>query len=125
MRIIRLSGLPVSMPIAITERRVRDVTILEVKGRVVFYDGAAILRAHINDLVDQARLKMLLDLRDVTYMDSFGVGVIAAKYVSLRRKGGELKLLKPSPRCQQVLTISGLLRIFQSFESEDDALRSF
>jgi anti-sigma B factor antagonist len=125
MRIIRLSGLPVSMPIAITERRVRDVTILEVKGRVVFYDGAAILRAHINDLVDQARLKMLLDLRDVTYMDSFGVGVVAAKYVSLRRKGGELKLLNPSPRCHQVLTVSGLLRIFESFESEDDALRSF
>jgi anti-sigma B factor antagonist len=125
MRIIRLNGLLVSMPIAITERRVRDVTILEVKGRVVFYDGAAILRAHINDLVDQARLKLLLDLRGVTYIDSFGVGVVAAKYVSIRRKGGELKLLNLSPRCHQVLTISGLLRIFESFDSEEAALNSF
>jgi len=113
------------MAIAITERRLGGVTILEVKGRVVFYDGAAILRAHINDLVDQARLKFVLDLRGVTYMDSFGVGVIAAKYVSIRRKGGEVKLLCLSPKCRQVLGVSGLLRIFESFESEEEALQSF
>ena len=113
------------MGITINERHVGNVTVLEVKGRLVFYDGAAILRAHINELVDQARLKFLLDLRGVTYMDSFGVGVIAAKYVSIRRKGGELKLLNLSPRCHQVMTISGLLRIFESFDSEEDALKSF
>jgi anti-sigma B factor antagonist len=113
------------MAITITERRVGDVTILEVAGRIVFYDGAAILRAHINELVDQARLKFILDMRGVTYIDSFGVGVIAAKYVSIRRKGGEIKLLALSPRSHQVMTISGLLKIFESFESEDDAVRSF
>jgi anti-sigma B factor antagonist len=111
--------------ISISERRVGDVTILAVTGRIVFYDGAAILRAHINELVDEARLKFLLDFGNVTYIDSFGVGVIAAKYVSVRRKGGDLKLLHLSQRSQQIMTIAGLLRIFESFDSEDAALRSF
>src|SRR5919112_1699782 len=113
------------MAMSITERRIGDVTLLELKGRLVFYDGAALVRAHINDLVDQARLKFVLDLRDVTYIDSFGVGVIAAKYVSIRRKGGDMKLLRLSPRTHRVLRISGLLKIFESFESEEEGLRSF
>jgi anti-anti-sigma factor len=113
------------MSITITERRVGDVTLLRVGGRVVFGDGAPELRARINDLLDEARLKFLLDLRDVTYIDSFGVGVIAAKYVSIRRKGGDMKLLCLSPRTQRVMRISGLLKIFESFDSEDEGLRSF
>jgi anti-anti-sigma factor len=58
-------------------------------------------------------------------MDSFGVGVIAAKYLSVRRKGGDMKLLCPSPRSRQVLTTAGLMKIFESFEAETEALRSF
>jgi anti-sigma B factor antagonist len=109
----------------ITERRVGDVTLLRLGGRIVFGDGASELRARLNDLLDEARLKFLLDLRDVSYIDSFGVGVIAAKYVSICRKGGAMKLLKLSPRTHRVLHISGLLNIFQFFENEEDALRSF
>jgi anti-anti-sigma factor len=109
----------------ITERRIGDVTLLQVAGRVVFGDGAPELRAHINDLLDEARLKFLLDLRGVTYIDSFGVGVIAAKYVSVRRKAGDMKLLRLSPRTHRVMRISGLLKIFESFESEEEGLRSF
>ena len=109
----------------ITERRIGDVTLLQVAGRVVFGDGAPELRAHINDLLDEARLKFLLDLRGVTYIDSFGVGVIAAKYVSVRRKGGDMKLLRLSPRTHRVMRISGLLKIFESFESEEEGVRSF
>ena len=113
------------MAITISERRVGDVTVLEIKGRIVFFDGAAVLRAHIAELLDQARLKILLDLSGVTYVDSFGVGVIATKYVSLKRKGGDLRLLHLSERSRHVLTISGLLRILQTFDSEADAVRSF
>ena len=82
----------------IDERRFGDVTLLNIEGRVVYGDGAQQLREHISNLIDGARLKFLLDLRGVTYIDSFGVGVIAAKYVSLRRKGGDLKLVHPSER---------------------------
>ena len=109
----------------ITERRIGDITLLQLTGRIVFGDGAGELRAHMNELLDQARLKFLLDLRSVTYIDSFGVGVIATKYVSVRRKGGDLKLVCLSPRSRKVMTISGLMKILQSFESEEDGLRSF
>ena len=69
--------------------------------------------------------KFLLDLTEVTYIDSFGVGVIAAKYVSVRRKGGDVKLLRLSPRSRRVMRISGLLKIFQSFDNEEDGVKSF
>ena len=113
-----------SMAMTITERRVGDVTVLRLGGRIVFGDGASELRARLNDLLDEARLRFLLDLRDVTYIDSFGVGVIAAKFVSVRRKGGDMKLLRLSPRTHRVMKISGLLKIFQSFESEEEGLSS-
>ena len=113
------------MAMTITEVRIGDVTVLRLGGRVIFGDGATELRARLNDLLDEARLKFLLNLRDVTYIDSFGVGVIAAKYVSVRRKGGDLRLLQLSPRSHHVMTISGLLKIFQAFESEEEGLRSF
>ncbi len=109
----------------IEERRFGDVTLLKIAGRVVFGDGAQELREHITNRIDEARLKFLLDLREVTYIDSFGVGVIAAKYVSVRRKGGDLKLVHPSERSHRVMAISGLMKIFESFESAEEGVRSF
>jgi anti-sigma B factor antagonist len=109
----------------IAERSIGDVTILDVPAQVMFYEGAALLRTRIGELVADGRLKLLLDLRQVTYLDSFGVGVIASKYVSIRGKGGDLKLLRPSPRSVHVLTIAGLMKILESFDEEDAAVRSF
>ena len=113
------------MAISIPERRIGDVTILEVPPQVVFYEGAALLRGRINELVTEGRLKVLLDLSQVSYLDSFGVGVIASKYVSVRCKGGDLKLLRPSARSLHVLRIAKLAAILESFDDEDAALRSF
>lgn len=113
------------MSTRITERRIGDVTVLQVAGRVILGDGASELRSRMNDLIDEARLKFLLDLTEVTYIDSFGVGVIAAKYVSVRRKGGDVRFLRLSPRSRRVMRISGLLKIFQSFDSEDEGVKSF
>ena len=113
------------MSTRITERRIGDVTVLQVMGRIILGDGASELRSRMNDLIDEARLKFLLDLTEVTYIDSFGVGVIAAKYVSVRRKGGDVRLLRLSPRSRRVMRISGLLKIFQSFDSEDEGVKSF
>ena len=115
------TGVAISIP----ERVVGDVAILDVPSQVMFYEGAELLRARINDLVAGGRLKFLLDLAQVTYLDSFGVGVIAGKYASIRRKGGDLKLLRPSARSQHVLGIAGLMKIFESFDDEDEAIRSF
>jgi anti-sigma B factor antagonist len=109
----------------LSERRVGDVTLLEPRGRLVFDEGDTILRTRVNELVEEGRIRIIVSLRDVTYIDSCGVGVLIAKYLSVRRKGGDLKLLCLSPRCQRVIEISGLLNVFQTFDAEDEAVASF
>jgi anti-sigma B factor antagonist len=107
------------------ERRVGDVSILDLKGRLVLDDGDDLLRDRINDLVNEGRLKIVVNLHDVTYVDSCGVGVLIAKYVSVRKKGGDVKLLNLTSRSQRVMEISKLLTVFETFDSEDRALASF
>ncbi len=109
----------------ISERRVGDVTLLEPAGRLVFGDGDDELRSHLNRVVADGRLKIILSLKDVSYIDSCGVGLLVAKFVSVRRLGGDLRLLWLSPRSERVLTISGLIGIFQIFDAEPAALASF
>jgi anti-anti-sigma factor len=110
--------------IKITERRVGDVTILDLQGRLVMDEDTSCTE-HIDLLVREGRLRILLNLRDVTYIDSAGVGALIAKYVSLRRRGGDLRLLSLSDRVRRVITIAHLLEVFEIFESEDLAVRSF
>jgi anti-sigma B factor antagonist len=109
----------------ITERVSGDVTILELDGRLVLYEGEADLKAVINDLVSRGRTKIILDLKDVTYIDSAGVGIIIAKYVSVRRAGGDVKLLNLTRRSTRVMTITRLLEVFETFDSEKEAVESF
>jgi anti-anti-sigma factor len=109
----------------LTERRVGDVTVLALKGRLVYEDGDAQVRDRVNELIDQGRLKIVMDLHDVTYMDSCGLGVLIAKFVSVRRKGGDVKLLNLSARSHHVIDISGLLHVFETFDSEPAAIASF
>jgi anti-sigma B factor antagonist len=107
------------------ERRIADVTLLELKGRLVFDDGDLALRSRVNALVDEGRLKIILDLKGITYIDSCGVGVLIAKFVSVRRRGGDVRLLMLSPRSHHVMKISGLLTVFETFTSENEAVASF
>jgi anti-sigma B factor antagonist len=108
----------------ITERRVGDVTILELHGRLVMDEDTSCTEL-IDDLVRQGRIRLILDLRDVSYIDSAGVGALIAKYVSLRRRGGDLRLVSLSDRVRRVITIARLLDVFDTFESEDLAVRSY
>ena len=107
----------------IAERRVGPVTILTLTGRLILDEGEALLRQRIDALVDDGRLDIVLNLHDVNYIDSCGVGAVVSKYVSVRRRGGELKVVCPSDRCRRVLCVSGLLKIFQPCESEEVAVR--
>src|SRR5688572_29658815 len=110
---------------SITERIVGDVTILQLDGRLVLYEGETDLKNRINDLVSGGRVKIILDLQNVTYIDSAGVGTIIAKYVSVRRLGGDVKLLNLSRRSMRVMTITRLLDVFDTFDSEQAAIDSF
>jgi anti-sigma B factor antagonist len=107
------------------ERRVGDVTILELKGRLVLDDGHDELRERFEQLAGEDRVNVLVNLQDVTYIDSCGVGLLIAKYVSLRRKNGDVKLLSLTARSHHLMEISKLLDVFEVFDSEDDALASF
>lgn len=107
------------------ERQIGDVTILELSGRLVFDDGDAVLRTHVNRLVGEGRVKLLVNLSNVTYVDSCGVGVLVGRFISVRRHGGDLKLLRLSSRSRHVMEICGLLDVFDVFESETEAVASF
>jgi anti-sigma B factor antagonist len=109
----------------IAERRVESVTILELSGRFVVDEGDRAFRDRVDALVRAGRTHLIVDLRNVTYIDSGGVGVLVSKYVTVGNKGGRLKLLCLSRRACRVLGVAGLLNVFEVFESEEDALRSF
>jgi anti-sigma B factor antagonist len=109
----------------IDERSVGPVTILALSGRLVLDDGDALLRQRVDDLVARGQLKIIADLTALDYVDSAGIGVLIAKYLSVRRKGGDLKLLRLSSRTHHALEITHLLTVFEAFESEEDAVRSF
>ena len=109
----------------VVERRLGNVTVLDLKGRLVFDEGDGVVRDRINHLVDEGRVNILMNLQDVTYVDSCGIGVLVAKYVSLRRKGGDLRFVNLTPRSRRLLEITKLMGIFKVFDSEEEAVSSF
>ena len=109
----------------IVERAIGDLTILDLKGRLVAGDGDDVFRDTINRLVQLGRRKVLLNLDEVPYIDSGGLGVLVSKYITLRKRNGQLKLCNLRPRTFRVLDITKLLTVFEAFDSEADGVKSF
>ncbi|HET6973807.1 MAG TPA: STAS domain-containing protein [Pyrinomonadaceae bacterium] len=109
----------------VKERQAGDVTILDLSGEVRIGEGAVSLRDSIRNLSDQGKKKVLLNLAGVKYMDSSGVGELIANYTTVTRQGGQLKLLSLTDRIQNLLVITKLLTVFDSFDNEAEALKSF
>ena len=109
----------------VKERQAGDVTILDMSGEVRIGEGAVALRDSIRNLADQGKKKVLLNLAGVKYMDSTGVGELIANYTTITRQGGQLKLLNLTDRIQNLLVITKLLTVFDSYENEAEALKSF
>jgi anti-sigma B factor antagonist len=109
----------------IAERSVGDITILDLDGRLILDDGFEPLRVVLNRVIGEGRRKLLLNMDRVTFLDSAGVGLIACKYVTLCRHGGQLKLCSLRTRSHEVLHITKLLTVFESFDSEATAIASF
>ena len=114
-----------SAPLRITERSVGDVVFLHLEGHLVFDEGDRILRDRITALVDAGSRSLLVDLHDVTYIDSGGIGALVEMYIYVSRRGGRLVLLRPSHVADRVLHITHLSSTFQIFEEEPAAVRSF
>ena len=109
----------------IDERTVGDVMVLDVKGKVTLGEGDEMLKDKVNSLVNQGHKKIVLNLADVPYIDSAGLGEIVRTYTTVSRQGGSLKLLNLTKRITDLLSITKLLTVFETYDSETDAIRSF
>ena len=114
------------MGLQISIRKSGDVTILDLRGRSTFSGGeSALLSSHLQKLVSNGVRKLLLNLTNLTQVDSTGVSIIARMYVSLKGQGGDLRLLSPTGRVREVFAVLHLLEIIPSFDNEPQALASF
>jgi anti-sigma B factor antagonist len=109
----------------IEERSVGDVTILDLKGKMTLGEGDELLRDKINSLIHQGQRKLLLNLEGVPYIDSAGLGEIVRTYTTVSRQGGSLKLVNLTKRITDLLSITKLLTVFETFDTEKDAVSSF
>lgn len=109
----------------IEERVVNNVTILDLKGKITLGEGDEVLKDKVNSLLQQGRKQILLNLGDVPYVDSAGLGQIVRTYTTVSRNGGQLKLVHLTKRITDLLSITKLLTVFETFDSEADALKSY
>jgi len=109
----------------VSERQAGDVSILDLSGEVRIGDSSVALRDSIRKLAGSGKKKLLLNLAGVKYIDSTGIGELIASYTTITREGGQLKLLNLTDRIQNLLVITKLLTVFDSFEDEAEALKSF
>jgi anti-sigma B factor antagonist len=109
----------------IVERVVEGVTVLDLTGRLVLDQGDASFRDCVADLLARGQKQLVVNMRDVSYIDSAGVGMLVAKMLSVRRAGGDMKLLNLTARSNRVMTITKLLTVFETFDDEAEAVRSF
>ena len=109
----------------IDERTINDVTLLVLTGEILLDDGDLVFRRCIHDLIDRGKVKILVDLAAVTYIDSSGVGMMAAKLKTVRDKGGDIRIVRLNTRGQRLFSVAKLHTAFEIFNDEAMALRSF
>jgi anti-sigma B factor antagonist len=109
----------------IAERTIEAVTILDLKGALTFGDGDTLLRNRVNRLVKRGRKHVVLNMADVPYIDSVGIGEIVGIYTTLMRRRGSLRLLNVPKRVRDLLVVTKLLTMFETFDAEAEAVRTF
>jgi anti-sigma B factor antagonist len=109
----------------IAERKVSDVTILDLTGKLTLGEGDEMLRQTINTLLAGGAKKIVLNLGGVPYIDSAGLGEVVRTHTTVSRQGGSLKLLNLTKRLEDLLSITKLLTVFDTYDSEADAIKSF
>src|SRR6516162_10320109 len=106
-------------------RQVDGVTIVDLSGRITLGEGSVVLRDTVKDLVGKGQKKILLNLGDVTYIDSSGIGELVSGFTTVTNSGGMLKLLNLNKRVKDLLQITKLYTVFDVHEDEAGAIRSF
>ena len=109
----------------IAERLVGDITVLDLKGKMTLGEGDELLKDKINSLLSAGKKKLVLNLEGVPYIDSAGLGEIVRTFTTVSRQGGSLKLLNLTKRIEDLLAITKLLTVFETFDTEAEAIKSF
>ena len=113
------------MSVKLTARQVGDVTVLDAAGRITLGEGSSTFREAIRGLVNEGKKKLLLNLADVSYIDSSGIGEMVSSFTTVTNAGGHMKLLNLTKRVQDLLQITKLYTIFEVFDDEAKAAVSF
>ena len=106
-------------------RQLDGVTVVDLSGRITLGEGSVVLRETVRELIGKGEKKILLNLGDVTYIDSSGIGELVSAFTSVRNQGGELKLLKLTKKVHDLLQITKLYTVFDVKDDELAAIRSF
>jgi anti-sigma B factor antagonist len=109
----------------IAERENGAVTVLDLSGKITLGEDGNLLKDKLQSLLHQNKKKILFNLAQVSYVDSAGLGAIVSAYTTVTREGGTLKLANVTKKLQDLLSITKLLTVFETFDSEDEALRSY
>lgn len=113
------------MSVKLTTRQVGDVTVIDAAGRITLGEGSSTFRDTIKDLTGKGQKKILLNLAEVTYIDSSGIGELVSGFTTVSNAGGQLKLLNLTKRIHDLLQITKLYTIFDVHDNEANGLASF
>jgi len=113
------------VPLDIQARESKDVTILDLKGKIILGAESASLREAVRGLLDDGKRKILLNLGNVSFIDSAGVGTLVASFTTARAAGGEMKLCKLTQKFRETLQVTRLLTVFETYDDEAEAIRQF
>jgi len=111
--------------VRVEHRTIGDVHILDLEGRITIGEGTSQFREAVHRVLQQGGRNILLNLAGVTHMDSSGIGELVSAYTAVGNRGGRLKLLHVPPRIREVLTITKLATVFETFDDETTAVESF
>jgi anti-sigma B factor antagonist len=113
------------MSIKLNTRQVGDVTVLDLAGRITLGEGSSTLRDSLKELIAKGDKKILLNLGEVSYIDSSGIGELVSGFTTVTNQGGQLKLLGLNKRVKDLLQVTKLYTVFETFEDEAVAVRSY
>jgi anti-sigma B factor antagonist len=113
------------MSVKLNSRESDDVTVIDISGRISLGEGSGVIRDTVRDLTTKGNRKILLNLRDVWYIDSSGIGELVSCFTLVANAGGKLKLLSLNKRVKELLQMTGLYTVFDVHDEEADAVRSF
>lgn len=113
------------MDLRVTYRDAGPITVVDIGGRITLGEGSALLRKTIRDLLDEQRTKILLNLADVNYIDSSGIGELVSAFTAVKNRGGDMKLLHLTKKVHDLLQLTKLFTVFDVYSDEHTALSSF